>query len=154
VRAEESAGRVDWQSRIRAFGEQVRRVRKLAGLSQEELARAARVSQAAVSRLERGTGTSPPLVLVLKIVHVLSAALGAGAHGPGETLEDALSGGRWFAVLLEDREPGTAPAPDHALDGLMRLYRDLPEDQREIVVRLAQAIASILRDEPVDEGGR
>jgi len=46
---------------------QLRRVREFLGLSQDQVARLAGVSQGAVSRLEAGRGLATPMVVVLKV---------------------------------------------------------------------------------------
>src|SRR5512145_1267340 len=67
----------EWKSWMRAFGRQERRIREFLGLSQEQVARLAGVSQGAVSRLEAGRGLATPLLVVLKINLAVSKALGA-----------------------------------------------------------------------------
>ena len=85
---------------MRELGAQVLRIREFLGLSQEQLARLARVSQGAISRLENGRGLATPLLVVLKTCGALRAALMqvdqeilspearklvvVGAHIPGE----------------------------------------------------------------------
>src|SRR5262245_49212375 len=64
---------VEWGEWMRAFGRQERRVREFLGLSQDQLARLAGVSQGAVSRLEAGRGLATPLLVVMKINLVLRA---------------------------------------------------------------------------------
>src|ERR1043165_8224763 len=66
---------IDWREWIRAFGRQERRVREFLGLSQEQLARLAGVSQGAVSRLEAGRGLATPMLVILKINLALRRAL-------------------------------------------------------------------------------
>lgn len=64
-----------WQEWMRQLGRQLRRTRELIGLSQEQLARLAGVSQAAVSRLEGGRGLATPLLVVLKIALAVAGEL-------------------------------------------------------------------------------
>src|SRR5438445_10153434 len=66
---------VDWREWMRGLGRQERRVREFLGLSQEQLARLAGVSQGAVSRLEAGRGLATPMLVVLKINLALRRAL-------------------------------------------------------------------------------
>ena len=61
----------DWSNWMRDLGREVRRQREFLGLSQERLARAAGVSQGAVSRLEAGRGLATPLLVAVKIRLVL-----------------------------------------------------------------------------------
>src|SRR5262249_11891184 len=65
----------DWRTWRRALGRQERRVREFLGLSQQELARAAGVSQGAVSRLEAGRGLATPMLVILKINLALRRAI-------------------------------------------------------------------------------
>jgi HTH-type transcriptional regulator / antitoxin HipB len=56
------------------LGDMVRGLRLDAGLSQEELARRARMTQSALSRLERGGGV-PTIAVLDRIAHALHATL-------------------------------------------------------------------------------
>src|SRR2546429_9944045 len=58
---------VDWREGMRDLGRQLRRVREFLGLSQDQVARLAGVSQGAVSRLEAGRGLATPMMAVLKV---------------------------------------------------------------------------------------
>ena len=62
-----SGAQLDWSSWIKGLGKQARRVREFLGLSQEQVARAAGVSQGAVSRFEGGRGLATPLLVVMKV---------------------------------------------------------------------------------------
>ena len=66
---------MDWSRWMRALGRQGRRAREFLGLSQEQLAAVAGVSQGAVSRLEAGRGLATPMLVVLKINLALTHAL-------------------------------------------------------------------------------
>jgi len=65
----------DWAGWMRGMGRYTRRLRVLTGLSQEQLARRAGVSQGAVSRLEAGRAVNAPLVVVMKINAAMREAL-------------------------------------------------------------------------------
>ena len=67
--------KAEWQAWMRSLGLQVRRVREFVGLSQEQVARTAGVSQGAVSRLEAGRGLGTPLLVILKVRLALTRAL-------------------------------------------------------------------------------
>ena len=58
---------LDWATWIKSLGRQARRVREFLGLSQEQVARVAGVSQGAVSRFEGGRGLATPLLVVMKV---------------------------------------------------------------------------------------
>ena len=80
-----------WSAWMAALGGRVRRVREFAGLSQEQLARAAGLSQGAISRLELAKGLGTPLLVVVKVQAALAAGLRAlGSAIPTEA-QDALS---------------------------------------------------------------
>src|SRR5215831_941455 len=64
-----------WRQWMVELGQQLRKLRELAGLSQQELARLAGVSQGAVSRLETARGLATPLLIVVKINLALTAEL-------------------------------------------------------------------------------
>src|SRR5262245_10588152 len=68
-------GALTWAEWRRRLGRQVRRLREFIGLSQEQLAALAGVSQAAVSRLEAGRGLATPLLLLMKLYVPLAHAL-------------------------------------------------------------------------------
>src|SRR5439155_19909934 len=58
---------IDWAQWIRELGSRIRHVREFVGLSQEQLARLAGVSQLGVIRLEAGRGLATPLLVRLKL---------------------------------------------------------------------------------------
>jgi transcriptional regulator with XRE-family HTH domain len=58
-----------------AFGKEVARLRKLLGISQEELAFRAEVHRTYISQLERGL-KSPTLSVILKLSHAMNASAG------------------------------------------------------------------------------
>ena len=66
---------IDWAQWMRELGSRIRHVREFVGLSQEQLARLAGVSQGAVSRLEAGRGLATPLLVLMKINVPLVSAL-------------------------------------------------------------------------------
>lgn len=67
----------DWEHWMQGMGRYTRRLRELVGLSQEELARLAGVSQGAVSRLEMGRAVHTPLIVVMKVNAAMRNALSA-----------------------------------------------------------------------------
>src|SRR5512143_1415297 len=67
----------DWREWMRGLGRQARRIREFLGLSQEQIARQAGVSQGAISRLEGGRGLATPLLVVVKLNVAMRRALAA-----------------------------------------------------------------------------
>src|SRR5262245_28342810 len=136
---------------MRNLGAQVLRVREFLGLSQEQLARVAGVSQGAISRLENGRGLATPLLVVMKTCSALRAALGqvdqgilspearqlvqTGAHLPGE----------------EAIYPNFAPTHDPGVEELLRLYHGLSHRQREQLLAVLRAMATALTGDPAEE---
>ncbi len=69
------AAEAGWRTWLVELGRQVRRVREFLGLSQDQLARLAGVSQGAVSRFESGRGLQTPFLTILRIHLVLANGL-------------------------------------------------------------------------------
>ena len=134
---------LDWASWIKSLGRQARRVREFLGLSQEQVARVAGISQGAVSRFEGGRGLATPLLVVMKV----NAALRSGVSA---MTPDALSiDGRRLLDLEEPvpgQEEGEAPpiARDPELEELVRLFHDVPERQRQRLLAVMRAAANAL----------
>ena len=70
-----SAREHDWRRWMKEIGERARRMREFVGLSQEQLAKRAGVSQGAISRFEIGRGLNTPLLVSIKINASLATAL-------------------------------------------------------------------------------
>ncbi len=138
----------DWREWMRGLGRQLRRVREFLGLSQDQVARLAGVSQGAVSRLEAGRGLATPLVVVLKVHVVLTRALRALDPGiPEDQVRTTL--GLESLIGLPTGAGAYVPLPitrDQDLETLVQLYRSLPERQRRTLVAVVRATASSLGD--------
>ena len=138
-----SGGQLDWSSWIKGLGKQARRVREFLGLSQEQVARTAGVSQGAVSRFEGGRGLATPLLVVMKVNSALRSSV-TGMDG------DVLSDDARNLLLFNERLPGSddsarpAITKDPELEELVRLYRDLPERQRQRLLTVIRATAAAL----------
>ena len=134
---------LDWESWIKRLGRQARRVREFLGLSQEQVARVAGISQGAVSRFEGGRGLATPLLVVMKV----NAALRSGVSAM--TPEALSTDGR---RLLDLQEPAPGGAEDEAppiardpeLEELVRLFHDVPERQRQRLLAVMRAAANAL----------
>jgi transcriptional regulator with XRE-family HTH domain len=131
---------------MRAFGRQERQLREFLGLSQEQLARLAGVSQGAVSRLEAGRGLATPLLVVLKINLAVTKALRAlDPELLNEDLRRALEFESIISPPIGDIGFNAVPVTsDPKLEMLIRIYRDLPERQRQTFLSVMQATASAL----------
>jgi len=138
-----SGAQLDWSGWIKGLGKQARRVREFLGLSQEQVARVAGVSQGAVSRFEGGRGLATPLLVVMKVNAALRNAVSSMDS-------DMLSDDARNLLLLNERMPGwneSAPpaiTKDPELEELVRLYRDLPERQRQRLLTVVRATAAAL----------
>jgi transcriptional regulator with XRE-family HTH domain len=137
---------IDWREWMRAHGQQVRRLREFLGLSQEQLAKLAGVSQGAVSRLEAGRGLATPMLVVMKIT--LAIVRGLRALDPA-VLNDELR--RLMQVETTISPPlgdiGSQIVPltkDPQVEELVRLFRDVPERQRSTFLSVVRAIAAAL----------
>jgi transcriptional regulator with XRE-family HTH domain len=142
-----SSDDVDWSGWLKGLGRQARRVREFLGLSQEQVARGAGVSQGAVSRFEGGRGQATPLLVVMKVNAALRRALSAMDS-------DILSDDARDLLVLNEHVPygGNSAAlsitKDPELEELVRLYRDLPERQRQRLLTVVRATAEALGAPP------
>lgn len=145
---------VDWPRWMRGLGRQNRRVREFLGLSQEQLAKLAGVSQGAVSRLEAGRGLATPMLVILKINIVMVRAL--RSIDPAllnDQLRHTLDLDQRLSPPVADVGVETMPITrDPLVEELVRLYRDLPERQRRTFLSVVRAAAaSLTSGEPVLE---
>jgi len=145
---EPTANGIDWASWMRGLGGQVARIREVLGLSQDQLARLAGVSQGSVSRLENGRGVSTPLVVVTKICSALR--IGLSRLDPAllsrETREIVQSGMR-LPDPREDPIMGLSPTNDPGVADLLRVYNRLGERQRRQLLTVLHATAAALAGE-------
>ncbi|HLY36879.1 MAG TPA: helix-turn-helix transcriptional regulator [Candidatus Binatia bacterium] len=111
----------------RDLGRHLRALRRFAGLSQEQLAALAGVSQPAVSRLERGK-VAKQVVLVLRVARVITRAV---ARLDATALRDeprALLAG--LDTLGVGLELDACVSRDTGLEELVHAYRDASASQR------------------------
>lgn len=135
---------LDWSGWIKSLGKQARRVREFLGLSQEQVARVAGVSQGAISRFEGGRGLATPLLVVMKVNAALRAA---ASRADREVLSDEASRLLMLDVELPAARDGGAAPPvtrDPGLEELVRLFRDVPERQRQRLLAVMRATANAL----------
>ena len=127
------------------MGLYTRRLRELAGLSQEQLARLAGVSQGAVSRLEMGRAVHTPLMVVMKVNAAMRNALSA--------LDPALLSKETKRLMdvQERRVPGDAGefeafpiARDARLAEVVRLFWQVPPRNRDKLVALMRTAVTVL----------
>src|SRR5204863_64686 len=137
---------VDWREWMRGLGRQLRRVREFLGLSQDQVARLAGVSQGAVSRLEAGRGLATPMMVVLKVHRVLTRALHAFDPAiPDDEVRATLGLENLIAPPIAGGSDEPLPITrDADLEMLVQLYRTLPERQRRTLVAVVRATASSL----------
>jgi len=151
-----STNKQTWKQWITEFGAHVRRVREFLGLSQEEVARAAGVSQGAVSRFEGGRGLSTPLVGIMRI----NVAL---AHALKELEPDMLTDDvkRFLKHLDGLKLPDEQSTPVHPvgpnfktiqlspnpeLMKVIDLYYELPDSKRRAFIAVMSATIAALRN--------
>jgi transcriptional regulator with XRE-family HTH domain len=130
------------------LGQNRRRLRELLGLSQEQLAKIAGVSQGAISRLEAGRGLATPLLVVMKINVALKHAL----RGLDENIfSDEFRRLNDIDERIETSSRGGFKDVDFLKDGkleeMIRTYQDLPEGQRRTLLSVIRAVSSALRGE-------
>jgi len=139
--------RAVWRQWMRDLGQQLRRLRELLGLSQEQLAQLAGVSQGAVSRLETAHGLATPLLTVLKINLAIARELQRSDQSiPDTDPRRPLDIGN--AHLLAERalRPDTLQRlPDANFEAFVRLYRETPERLREGLLAIMRAAAAGLK---------
>ena len=137
---------IDWAKWMRELGGRIRRVREFVGLSQEQLARLAGVSQGAVSRLEAGRGLATPLLVLMKIhLPLLRALRGLDPSILNDELRRMLDATRNVSPPVGDMGYEVLPLTrDPGLEELIRRYNELPERQRRTFLSVMSATASSL----------
>jgi len=137
-------GQGEWKQWMREFGQQLRRTREFLGLSQEQVAQQAGVSQGAVSRLETARGLATPLLVVLKIQLALGERL---KQLDPSILNPMLRRTFEMASTLSPRGNGVdfSITEDAGLEELVRLYRGTPERHRQAVISIMRAAVTGLK---------
>jgi len=141
----DASSNVNWREWMQGLGRQARRVREFLGLSQEQIARLAGVSQGAVSRLEGGRGLATPLLVVVKLHLAMRQAL--TAYEPemlSPEVRRVLETDFAIPETVQGRFAEYPLAKEPAVEELVRLYRGLPERQREKLLAVVRATASAL----------
>ena len=141
--------KIDWVRWMRGLGRNSRRIREFLGLSQEQLARLAGVSQGAISRLEAGRGLATPLLVVVRIQLAFQAAL--------SKIDRTLLSEDTIRILDLDHRMGLIPnagefidvpiAQDPGVEEYLRTYRDLSDRQRQTLLSVVRATGSALVNE-------
>jgi transcriptional regulator with XRE-family HTH domain len=135
---------LDWPRWMRGVGRQALRVREFLGLSQEELARMASVSQGAISRFENGRGLATPLLVVMKISDALHSAL--ARLDPASLSPEARR-------IVEQAHHLPGPdgdyvayplASDGGVEEVLRVYHSVPQRHRPQFLVVLKATASAL----------
>jgi DNA-binding XRE family transcriptional regulator len=137
------------------MGLYTRRLRELCGLSQEQLARLAGVSQGAVSRLEMGRAVHSPLIVVMKVNAAMRRALSALdpklLSPETRRLMDVPARGVPHDAARFEELPLT---PDPLLTDLVGLFWQVPSRNRQKLVELMRAAAGVLGAEADAPGSR
>jgi transcriptional regulator with XRE-family HTH domain len=134
-----------WRPWMLELGKQIRRLRRLVGLSQQDLADLARVSQGAVSRLETARGLATPLLIVVKI----NLALLAELRKFDAVVPDTDLCPRGVSDLLRGPERTLGPdavVPDPMFAAFVRLFRETGERHREGLLAIMRAACVALRE--------
>ena len=151
-----TTGKQTWRQWITEFGAHVRRVREFLGLSQEQVARAAGVSQGAVSRFEGGRGLSTPFVGIMKINLALAHAL---KELEPDLLTDEVRRFMKHLDVLKLPDDAATPvgpvgpnfkkiqlSPNPELLQVIELYYEFPESKRQAFIAVMTATISALRN--------
>jgi DNA-binding XRE family transcriptional regulator len=142
----------EWEAWLTAFGSTVRRVRLFLGLTQQQLAEIAGVSQGSISRVERLAAAATPLLTVVRVQTALRTAL-AGVD-PGLLSPDLRRFIEGQPAMLGTTLPpseGGAVVHDVVLDTVMRIVRRVPPAQRPAFLQIVEAAAAALL-RPMESG--
>lgn len=142
-----------WRGWMQDLGLQVRRTREFLGLTQQELAQRAGVSQGAVSRFEGGRALSTPFLTIVRLNVALARALAAlDASMLSDEARRYLQYMRFLATPPEAGEDSETPVsarpltPDPEGEELMRLYRQVPPQARARLLEVVRATVTALRE--------
>jgi transcriptional regulator with XRE-family HTH domain len=136
--------RVDWGQWMRGLGANARRLREQLGLTQQQLADIAGVSQGAISRLELGVGLATPFLVVFR-VHVALRDLMARLD-PAILSEDAR---KLLEIDLRLGDGGESSRftrvpifSDPNLTALLDVFRRIEVGRREQFLAVVESVAA------------
>jgi transcriptional regulator with XRE-family HTH domain len=141
-----------WRSWLKSVGALAREMRELLGLSQDQLAKLAHVSQGAVSRFEKGNALSTPWVVAVKLRVALAARL--RQLDPELLTADArrfLSETALYGLPDDPALPphfaniALLPAPE--LTQVLLAYNQLPQECRAAFMSVMSAVVEALAQE-------
>lgn len=132
-----------WERVPEVLGAKVRRMRRVLGLSQEQLAQAAQVSQGAVSRFESGQCGQLSFHTVAAVFCALVAAYAPQVERVAPDIRQALAVvvGVW-PMAVEDH--GFRVFEDAGLEQLLGWYHALDAERRALLVRLLEPLVELL----------
>jgi transcriptional regulator with XRE-family HTH domain len=138
----------EWHELVAMLGMTVRKVRKLLGWSQEELAKQAVVSQGTISRLERGMCDSVPFHSIVVVFRTLTAGAAALNIPLSPTATELLA----FAPSLNGDFTVIAPdanvvAPDPDVVYIARTLERMPRERRAAFLTIIRAVVAALKDD-------
>lgn len=136
--------RVDWSQWMRGLGANARRLREQIGLTQQQLADIAGVSQGAISRLELGVGLATPFLVVFR-VHVALRDLFARLDPT--MLSDEARKLLDLDLRLGDgddasRFTGMSMFADPSLTALLDVFRRIEPGRREQFLAVVESVAA------------
>jgi transcriptional regulator with XRE-family HTH domain len=150
-------GTIGGEGALAELAKEFREARLAAGLSQQHVADAARISRSVCSKIERAKARYLSIVTASRICAVLGLQMWIRAYPGGRPLRDAAHGERLQCVLDKVRAPlryrTEVPLPQRA-DGPTELrawdaeLRDDAEDHFLLVVAATRSNRRVLREHP------
>ena len=139
-RGQRAEGDREWMGQV---GFRLRHLRGALGLSQEQIARSAGVSQGAISRLERGLGVATPFMAVLRVVDAMASRL--RGMDPALLSEPSNRWLKWQRELATMRgvsiDIPNQVFRDGELEHVVRTFSSLVQNERAVVTAVLKGLA-------------